>query len=404
MSHNHTITQLLAGRRELILGFNAFLPPDYRIESHMLDANNHLKRGAFGRRSGSGHTPKLDVTDVDSAVDDDINNAAATSSTASTSSASPTRKSDSLKRASSNDNSVATDFVASVKSRLDSATFKQFLAAIGDFNDKRATREETLDRVNALLAGHTDLIRDFKLFLPKSRSNSKQHAEKPASLLSVPAAEKKSRRRSMEHKPSNSVTPTLRKAHAFLHRIETEFPSDQRVAEKFVSLVRGFQQQERSARDFFEKTSVLLTKASGQESDIVDELMLFFPSQMELLYTALDGPGPTPSPPAHRGRGATLRAPRTTSGEYDTRQRSPEARSRTLKAPKSRGSEEATVKRKDKEKPAVAENKEKEKEKESTPKKAVATATAAPAMSPVSAVPANMAKEKTLTRLESTRS
>jgi histone deacetylase complex regulatory component SIN3 len=403
--------QLLAGHRELILGFNAFLPQDYRIESHMLDANNHLKRTAFARRRGNSNpVPKIDADNNDS------DNETATSTISSTSSGSGVSTSprkaaaESLARASGDsDKGVdsANDFIASVKSRLDSATFKQFIAAMGELNEKKqATRDETVARITALLAGHTDLIREFKLFVPKSSRSSKTHsgsgvdAAGRRAMLAVPAEERKSRRRSMEHKSSSERVPTSKKAHAFLQRLDTEFPSQRRVGEKFISLVRGFQQQERSARDFFEKSSALLSV--DPESDILDELMLFFPANMHLLYAALDGSDPVPSPPANRG--ATLRAPRTTSGENgidDVRRRGSDDRAKTLRSTKHRGSDD-TIKRKDK-----SADKEKATDKSKPTASSAATSAApsspaAPAVTPASAVPANIAKS--VQRLESSRS
>lgn len=68
----------------------------------------------------------------------------------------------------------ARDYVAKVKNRFlnEPQTFKTFLEILHNYQAEQTPLQMVLEQITALFAGHDDLIDQFKVFLPETKSSA----------------------------------------------------------------------------------------------------------------------------------------------------------------------------------------------------------------------------------------
>jgi histone deacetylase complex regulatory component SIN3 len=208
------VAALLHGHRDLILGFNAFLPADVAITPAMLDEHDRLRPDALplplARRTPSpapddaSHSSTMastarvdDVGDVDVAavVDHVIAKAAAASSSSSTPS-SPTKQSTPRRRrprsvelrAPASIGEQASAFAARLNAELDVRLRSNFVALLESVVEKERSVADFANKASTLFANNAQLADELFAFLPLHTATLLAALSLPASPPPPPAA------------------------------------------------------------------------------------------------------------------------------------------------------------------------------------------------------------------------
>lgn len=204
------VAALLHGRRELILGFNAFLPADVAVTPAMLDEHDRLRPDALPPRrtpspaadgaATSSTTAALsrddanvDVDDVVAVVDEVIAKAAAAPSSPSSASSTPRRRrprSVEL-RAPASIGEQASAFAARLNAELDVRLRSNFVALLESVVEKERSVADFANKASTLFANNAQLADELFAFLPL-------HTATLLAALALPAS------------PAPPTTPTSR--------------------------------------------------------------------------------------------------------------------------------------------------------------------------------------------------
>ena len=159
------VSDLFQGHDNLILGFNTFLPPGFKIEVSKPNTNIHR-----------GKQPENKIVKAKRLTHKRKERRATPSSTT-----------DSSISARSRGQPIEFDhaikFVTKIKQRFchDAVTYKKFLDILHTYQNEQNTIKEVLNDVSVLFRNHTDLLNEFTYFLP---DNVREKAKNEISKMS----------------------------------------------------------------------------------------------------------------------------------------------------------------------------------------------------------------------------
>ena len=204
------VTDLFRGHDDLILGFNQFLPPGYRIElpgSHVSPnaggdntavppaSQQPLTTSAAPAQSSSA-VGGMNTTTMPSSAP---SNVAPGPTTAPAGSRAPSTNTAPMPSAAgapkpTHEFNHAVNYVAKIKKRFEHmpGVYEQFLEILHTYQERKASEgsiERVKDQIHTLFRGHPDLLDDFKYFLPEGTSmkRTSKKKKKTASVERVSA-------------------------------------------------------------------------------------------------------------------------------------------------------------------------------------------------------------------------
>ncbi|KAL9657606.1 hypothetical protein ABK040_012685 [Willaertia magna] len=206
------VSELFKGHKELILGFNSFLPPGYKIEFHEEDQTGRVSMPGTSQQPPSSSVITNNTTPQKKkrAQTPPVNTA-----TPNTSQISATTEGTTTTEKGPNniDFQQAISYVTKIKHRFlyQPTTYKAFLDILHNYQREQTTIKKVYEQVSELFADHPDLLNEFKQFLPmpaieqqkggrKTRERSKKQ---PVQSAPQPVVEEKKKRptRSATSKP-----------------------------------------------------------------------------------------------------------------------------------------------------------------------------------------------------------
>jgi histone deacetylase complex regulatory component SIN3 len=152
------VLQLFHGRRNLIIGFNVFLPPGYKIELSDTDNNYRVSlKYPEGRTGPQPSNPTL----AGPTVPPQQATASPPLAMAPSLAAPPARKAPI-------EFDQAIDYVTKIKTRFANQPeiYKSFLEILHTYQKEQKTIREVYDQVSSLFKDHVDLLGEFSQFLP----------------------------------------------------------------------------------------------------------------------------------------------------------------------------------------------------------------------------------------------
>jgi len=143
------VSELFKGHSYLILGFNAFLPPGYRIRVTLPGDNQEIQ--------GGYRLPETQSGTADS------------SSSSSTTTAAPTTPSTTREGEKVINFEQAVSYVTKIKNRFSDQpnTYKTFLNILHRYQKEQSTIRRVYEQVANLFRDHPDLLEEFIVFLPE---------------------------------------------------------------------------------------------------------------------------------------------------------------------------------------------------------------------------------------------
>jgi len=263
------VCELFKGHDDLILGFNTFLPPGFKIEIpgrgmggviSMIAPQEASKKGRGGgaRNRPSTATPKSlgkPLTDpfvpAGPIVEDNASNAGTQGQPV--------------------EFDHAINYVTKIKNRFatDADTYKSFLDILHSYQNEQRSIKEVLEQVSHLFKDHSDLLREFTYFLPDAvRESAKTELERRAASLSKgsksKASRKKDRKSIGDGDHDESRIPQLERN--LLGRIKAALGTRELWSE-FLKCIDLFAQEVISRAELL----ALITDIFGERGDLLEE-------------------------------------------------------------------------------------------------------------------------------------
>ncbi|KAL9657605.1 hypothetical protein ABK040_012685 [Willaertia magna] len=236
------VSELFKGHKELILGFNSFLPPGYKIEFHEEDQTGRVSMPGTSQQPPSSSVITNNTTPQKKkrAQTPPVNTA-----TPNTSQISATTEGTTTTEKGPNniDFQQAISYVTKIKHRFlyQPTTYKAFLDILHNYQREQTTIKKVYEQVSELFADHPDLLNEFKQFLPmpaieqqkggrKTRERSKKQ---PVQSAPQPVVEEKKKR------PTRSATSKPKQYEDFEYEDESAVSRKESISRSSSSKLYG---------------------------------------------------------------------------------------------------------------------------------------------------------------------